>query len=258
MAEVDYEPVQPKSTALDVRAIAAEFLASFLFVLVCCGAATGVAGEDGWIQQVSLTFGLCITGMVYTVWHHSGGQINCAVSIGLMVVGELPVLQGVLNIVAQLLGSLSGAGMLALIVSPEDDKTGGLGTNTVGKGEPWQALIGEILMTFMLMYVVLETAVNYEAQANAVMAPVAIGFTVYLAHSLLIPIDGCSINPTRSFGPPVVASFRYPEKMELFWKDHWVFWVGPIVGSVLAVGFYKVHQKLPGGTPKEFAPKEFD
>ena len=60
-------------------------------------------------------------------------------------------------------------------------------------------------MVFILMYVVLETAVNKKNKANAALAPVAIGFAVYIGHTMLIPVDGCSLNPTRSFGPALVS-----------------------------------------------------
>ena len=61
-----------------------------------------------------------------------------------------------------------------------------------------QQFLGEAIMVFILMYVVLETAVNKKNKANAALAPVAIGFAVYIGHTMLIPVDGCSLNPTRS------------------------------------------------------------
>merc|ERR1712032_1511957 len=103
---------------------------------------------------------------------------------------------------------------------------------------PWQALVGEIAGIFLLMYVVLETAVNPRSAANSVNAPIAIGFAVYLAHSVLIPIDGCSINPTRSIGSAVVATIRGCEDMEKAWKFMWIAWVGPLAGAALAVAVY--------------------
>jgi len=235
---------------INLRAVMAEFLAMLLFVWICGGAATGVAGTPGWVQQVSLTFGFCIMVLAYTIGHHSGGQINCAVSLGLVVATlcgipgiDLSPVQGAANFVAQMLGSLSGAALIAMCKDTGNDLTGGLATNTVGSSfESWEALIGEILGTFFLMYVVLETAVNPKSKANAVNAPFAIGMAVYLAHSILIPIDGCSINPTRSFGPAVVASIRFSDnsnKITEIWEDHWVFWLGPIIGSLFAVGLYK-------------------
>ena len=46
---------------------------------------------------------------------------------------------------------------------------------------------------------------NKKNKANAALAPVAIGFAVYIGHTMLIPVDGCSLNPTRSFGPALVS-----------------------------------------------------
>jgi len=236
--------------AVNLQAVVTEFIAMLMFVWICGGAATGVAGDAGWVQQVALTFGFCIMVLAYTIGHHSGGQINGAVTLGLCVATRLGIgeicspIQGLANFGAQMLGSICGAALIALVKDTNNDKTGGLATNTVGTSfEPWQALIGEILGTFLLMYVVLETAVNPKAKANIMVAPLAIGMAVYLAHSILIPVDGCSINPTRSFGPAVVASIRFSDdsdKIKKFWEDHWVFWIGPILGSLIAVAVYKI------------------
>merc|ERR1740121_3599236 len=217
----------------------AEFIAMFIFVIVGCGSACGIAKVDGaaWVLQVSLTFGFAITVLAYTIGHYSGGQINCAVTFGLVLAGQVTWQQGVANFAAQLLGSVCGALVLTVMYPKGKDLTDGLGSNGVGEG--WTstgALLGEILMTFLLMYTVLETAVNPLSAANREQACIAIGLAVFLAHSVLVPIDGCSINPTRSIGPALVAKMRYEEANTL--KDMWVFWVGPLVGASLAVGLY--------------------
>lgn len=227
---------------IDPRACLSEFIAMLLFVFISCGSATGVAGTPGWVQQVSLTFGLCITVLAYTIGHRSGGQINCAVTIGLMVAGELELDQGVCNILAQTLGSIVGAALLGYVKPEDADLTGGLGANVLAPGADGtdiaSALVGEIICTFFLVYVVLETAVSPLSANNRRLAPLAIGFAVYLAHSIMIPIDGCSINPTRSFGPALITAMR--SESGAVWKHHWIFWVGPIVGSLLAVVWYKI------------------
>merc|ERR1712084_121807 len=109
----------------------------------------------------------------------------------------------------------------------------------------YQAFIGEVLGTFFLMFTVLQTAVSEKSKGNRMMAAVAIGFCVYLAHSILIPIDGCSINPTRSFGPAAIQSIRYADDQNVIskiWHHMWIFWVAPLLGSALAVGLYKLMQ----------------
>mmetsp|Transcript_18424 Transcript_18424/g.54751 ORF Transcript_18424/g.54751 Transcript_18424/m.54751 type:complete len:248 (+) Transcript_18424:64-807(+) len=216
-----------------------EFLAQTLFVFICTGSAAGVAGTPGWVLQVALTFGLCITALAYAIGSKSGGQINGAVTIGLMVAGELDPVQGVANIVCQLCGSMLGSGLLSLIYRKSSDLTGGLGTNHVGPGfSPRQAFLGEAIMTFVLMYVVFETAVNKKNKGNSALAPLAIGFAVFLGHVVLIPIDGCSINPTRTFGPAVVAKSQ--DRGSNPFEDFWVFILGPIAGAVVAAVYYKL------------------
>jgi MIP family channel proteins len=220
--------------AVSAKAAMAEFVAMTLFVIIGCGSAMSVAKESGWILQVALTFGLAITSLAYSVGHYSGGQINCAVTLGLVVAGKLSMAQGIANFVAQMLGSVCGALILKGMFPEDKDKTGGLATNAVSEGwTQMHALVGEIAMTFLLMFVVMETAVNPASKANRELACVAIGFAVFLAHSVLISIDGCSINPTRTFGPALVRSMTYKNGEGAF-SDHWVFWAGPLVGAAAA------------------------
>jgi len=231
-------------------AMLAEYVAMTLFVVIGCGSAMSIAKEPGsaWILQVSLSFGFAISSLAYAVASYSGGQINCAVTLGLMLVQKIGVVQGILNVFAQLCGSVTGAYILTAIFPRDMDKTGGLGCNKIAEGfSPANAFVGEAMMTFLLMFVVLETAVNPNSEENRALACLAIGFAVFLAHTVLIPIDGCSINPTRSFGPAFVvqqlSAAEAPDrtgraiKVDAF-KDMHVFWAGPCVGSTLAAIAY--------------------
>jgi len=227
----------------DIRACAAEGLAMMLFVIIGCGTAMSVAKESGWLLQVSLAFGLAITSLAYTVGNYSGGQINSAVTIGLVVMGHTSVMQGIGNIVFQVLGSIAGALFLVGMYQGEDaDKTGGLGTNAVQeKYSKLGAFLGEFAMTFLLMFVVLQTAVNPSTSDNRVNACLAIGFAVFLAHCVLIPIDGCSINPPRTLGPALVSKIFYRgkeyESLAPF-SDMWIFILAPTLGACAASGVY--------------------
>jgi MIP family channel proteins len=212
-----------------------------------------VAGEGNWQLQVSLAFGLAITTLAYAIGHYSGGQINCAVTLGLCIHGSCSWAQGALNFLAQMCGSVLGALILYVIFGQANDKTGGLGSNGVQKGySPWGALLAEVVMTFLLVFVVLETATNPATKANVVNAPIAIGFAVFLAHCMLIPVTGCSINPTRSFGPILVNCMFYKKETEEVKEDvseaddtekkmpvlaeQCIFWIGPLLGAAIAPG----------------------
>ena len=80
------------------------------------------------------------------------------------------------------------------------------------------------MLTFILVYVVFATAMDKRGAAGNI-APLAIGFAVLIDHLVGVPLTGASMNPARSFGPALVAGE---------WDDHWVFWVGPLVGGALA------------------------
>lgn len=233
-----------------IRKGLAEFVAMTLFVFIGCGSAMTLHPKEAKdatlpakIFHVSLVFGFAITALAYSIGHYSGGQINCAVSFGLVVSGHLSITQALVNTTAQLLGSICGSLLTLIMVSPEVDKTGGLGTNAVNTSEYslGQALLGEIVGTFLLVFVVHETAISPETSSNRALACLAIGIAVFLAHSVLIPIDGCSINPARSFGPMIVRAVRRSKQGDFTYvTHHWIFWLGPMLGAFFAGYSYKV------------------
>merc|ERR1711990_240941 len=105
------------------------------------------------------------------------------------------------------------------------------------------ALCGEIFGTFLWCFVVYETAVSAKSEQNRALACLAIGFAVFLAHLILLPIDGCSINPTRSFGPAIIGYIRSTmddtcseAACQQGLEDLWIMWLGPLLGAALAAG----------------------
>jgi len=226
---------------VNLKAVAAEYLAMTLFVIIGCGSAMGVAKEPGWTLQVALSFGFAITVLGYSIGHLSGGHINCAVTFGLYMAGQVEWFQGICIFLAQLMGSVTGASVLLCIFPQDQDRTESLGSNKITEGfSAGQVLLGEGIMTFLLVFVVLETAVNPATAAQRVLACLAIGLAVFLAHSVLLPVDGCSINPTRSFGPALIACCR-KNSSDVF-QDMWVFWLGPLAGASLAAFAYRLLQ----------------
>jgi len=214
-----------------------EFIAMALFVFFGCFPAMANNAEDGvmaWRLYVAFAFGMSIMVLVYATAHTSGGQINSAVTLSLVVGGKLDWVQGLGNAFAQFVGAILGAGLVEAALPIQT----GLGANAVSSDySSGQAFIGEFMGTLLLCIVVFQTAVDNKAitrsgeTTNPLAAPIAIGFAVFLAHLALLPVTGCSINPPRSFGPALVATIAG----EKGWMDdYWIFFVAPHMAAVVA------------------------
>ena len=189
--------------------------------------------NGSWGITVAFAFGLAITVLAFATGHISGGQLNPAVTFALACVGSLPVGQAVANTISQIVGAILGSALLDATIP--DGNEGSLGSNSITPGVGFgNALCGEIVMTGVLVATVLETAVSKGNAVSKLFAPLAIGFAVFCAHAVLLPIDGCSINPARSLGPAIVSGI---------WPGNfWVFVVGPYLGALAAIPFYLFFQ----------------
>ena len=221
---------------IDFTAAAAELVGMTFFIIFSCGVAvTNGADDPSKRLMVAFAFGMSIMVLVYAVNHHSGGQLNCAVTFSLVLGGRVTIIQGIANLAAQILGSMLGASVLWGMVPCSEDLTTNLGSNTINReyGDG-NALFAEFVATSLLCFVVWETAVSpFSTVGNN--AAIAIGFAVFLAHLLLLPIDGTSINPTRSFGPAVISYLRdCPNRQGHPIDDLWVMTVGPLAGGAFA------------------------
>ena len=218
----------------------AEYIGTFALVFFGAGAilmtadSTGAAGSLVTVALAhGLVLGIFITGTMYI----SGGQLNPAVSIGLMAIGKQTPAKTAAFVVSQLAAGACAAGMLVFVFTPEiantwDDLTK-TGTNvgaTMGQfthdGNVAGVLVLEALQTFALMFVILTTAVD--ARTHKV-GGLCIGFAVAVCILAFGPMTGSSMNPARTFGPALYGH----------WDMHWAYWVGPITGAVLAAGVYK-------------------
>jgi len=92
-----------------------------------------------------------------------------------------------------------------------------------------QGLFIEMFLTAQLIITILMLAV--EKTKATYLAPVGIGMALFIAHLAGVYYTGASLNPARSFGP-AVASKHFDEY-------HWIYWVGPLLGAIVATGFYK-------------------
>lgn len=205
-------------------ALIAEFLGTFGLVYAGTGAIitnelTGALGHVG----VALTFGVTLMVMVYAFGHVSGAHVNPAVTIGLAAAGDFPWARVPGYVAAQLLGAVAAS----VVHRATFGTVARLGA-TLPAGEPGQALVLEFVMTFLLVTAVTASAVD--ARAVKGFAGIAIGGTVLFDALFGGPVSGASMNPARSFGPALVAGA---------WALHWIYWVAPLAGGVVAAVLYR-------------------
>uniref|UniRef100_T1JBJ7 Aquaporin n=1 Tax=Strigamia maritima TaxID=126957 RepID=T1JBJ7_STRMM len=207
------------------KSLAAEFVGTLFLVLVGCGSCIGWNATD--LVQISLAFGVTVAIMVQCICHISGGHINPAVSIGLLVARKISVLRCVLYIVCQCGGAIIGALLLKAFTPAALRKS--LGATMVNaKISSVEAFGVEFLITFVLVFTVFAVCDPLRKDVKG-SAPLAIGLSVATCHLFAIPYTGAGMNPARSFGPAVIMNI---------WADHWVYWTGPILGGIVAAGFY--------------------
>lgn len=217
------------------KAAAAEFVGAFTLVVAGVGAivSTQNLADGGNLVAVALAHGLAIGVMVAALGHISGGHFNPAVSIGMLATGQINVPRAAYYLVAQVLGGVAGAGILTFIFPA----LGELGRNNPGVnlGVPvlgpdislTGGLLMEAVMTFFLVLVIFGTAVDPRG-AKAV-APLAIGLTITIDILAGGRLTGAAMNPARSIGPALVQQD---------FTNWWVYWVGPIVGGLIAAFAY--------------------
>ncbi|XP_050392032.1 aquaporin-8 isoform X2 [Patella vulgata] len=182
---------------------------------------------------VALAHGLTIAILVAVTGPISGGHINPAVTFAMVLLREMKPVLAAGYFVCQIIGALLGAAFTRAVIGDVKYKQIGGGAHTLGEGvEPGQGILCEILLTTVLILVILHVAVDPKTQNP--LAPLAIGFAVTVDILAGISVTGASMNPARSFGPAVVISV-----LKSFWDYHYIYWVGPFLGSVLAAFIYK-------------------
>ncbi|XP_067871756.1 aquaporin-1-like [Heterodontus francisci] len=211
------------------RAVLAEFLGMTIFIFLSTGSATKwtASGFPADMVQIALTFGLAIATLAQSIGHISGAHLNPAVTLGLLVGCQISILRALMYIVSQMLGAVAASAIL-LGVTPKS-RNGTLGVNALGDGvTPVQGLGVEIIITFQLVLCVFATTDKHRTDLSG-SGPLAIGLSVAIGHLMAIGFTGCGMNPARSFGPAVITGN---------FKDHWLYWVGPIIGGVAAALLY--------------------
>lgn len=199
----------------------AELVGTFTLVFVGTGAiiTNDISGGTVTHVGISLTFGLIVLAMIYTVGEVSGAHLNPAVTLGFWMAGRFRSGLVAPYIVSQFTGALL-ASFFLLSVFPQHSTLGA----TSPAGSAMQAFLLELVLTWILMFVIL--GVSTEAKEKGIIAGVAVGAVIALEALFAGPISGASMNPARSLGPAVVS--RHLEHL-------WIYIAAPVIGALLAI-----------------------
>ena len=225
-----------------IRKFTAEFIGTFVLVLVACGTAivTGCGTPEGGIAAYFATaaaFGLVIVAMAYSIGNISGCHINPAVSIAMLVSRKMSAADFVCYVIAQVLGAIAGAAMLGVIFGFDC----GFGANLADPEKLGGGFLVEVVLTFIFVLTILGVT---SRESFSKVAGLVIGGALTLVHLLGIGITGTSVNPARSLGPAIFAG---GENL----KQIWIFILAPLAGGVLAALIWMfLDQKSPEARKK--------
>ncbi|XP_043702193.1 probable aquaporin PIP2-5 isoform X1 [Telopea speciosissima] len=229
------------------RALIAEFVASVLFLYIGTLTIIGYKNQSDptntsdpcngvGLLGVAWAFGGMIFVLVYCIAGISGGHINPAVTFGMFLARKMSLIRALSYMVAQCLGCICGVGLAKGFQTAYFDRYGG-GANLVAPGYTKGTALGaEIIGTFVLVYTIFAATDPKRSARDShvpVLAPLPIGFAVFVISLATIPIDGTGINPARSFGAAVIYN------NDKVWDEHWIFWVGPFVGAGIAAFYHQ-------------------
>ncbi|HVZ56220.1 MAG TPA: aquaporin [Chitinophagaceae bacterium] len=204
-----------------MKAYTSEFLGTFC--LVFCGTGAIVIDETHahavTHTGVALSFGLIVMAMIYSFSETSGAHINPAVTLALGAAGQFPRRQILPYLVSQLAGALLASGVLHALF-PGSATLGA----TLPHGSPWQSLILEFFLTYLLMLVILRVSAG--PASIRPLAGIVIGGVVLLEAQFAGPVSGASMNPARSLAPALVSGHL---------EYSWIYLLAPISGALAAV-----------------------
>jgi MIP family channel proteins len=210
--------------------LVAELVGTFFLVFAGVGAIVSETYRNGTVGflGIALAHGVALAIGISATMNVSGGHLNPAVSLGLLSVGRINVKTALLYVVSQLVGATLAvyavkglypamAGQMAVLGAPR------LAYDVTAL----QGIVVEAIMTFLLAFAVMGTAVDPRAPK---IGGFGIGLTVFFDILAGGQITGAAMNPARAFGPMLIS---------WQWTGAAIYWIGPILGSIVAMQLYE-------------------
>ncbi|HUR95757.1 MAG TPA: aquaporin [Gemmatimonadales bacterium] len=218
-----------------LRRSLAELLGTFALIFIGVGSVASKYYPDAnyGILGIAVAHAIVLSVMITATMAVSGGHLNPAVTIGLLVARRTTAKTAVAYIVAQLAGGVLGALAVKAIFPVGVTRSISLGTPSIaGNVQLSQAIGLEAILTFFLVSAVFGTCVNSEAPKVG-----GFGVGLVLLFDIIVggPVTGAAMNPARAFGPALVSGQ---------WVAHIVYWIGPILGAIVAALLWE-HVLLP-------------
>ncbi|KAF2018246.1 aquaporin-like protein [Aaosphaeria arxii CBS 175.79] len=228
-------------------AAAAEFAGTFMFLFFAFGgtqvantsataADPATSGQQGGsitqqpntsvLLYIALSFGFSLMINVWVFFRVSGGLFNPAVTLGLYLIGSITPIRASLCFLSQMLAGMCAAAVVSAILPGPLSVSTTLGSGTTAA----RGVFLEMFLTALLVFTIFMLAA--EKHKATYLAPIGIGLALFVAELMGVFYTGGSLNPARSFGP-CVATRRFP-------GYHYIYWFGPLMGTLLAWGMYKI------------------
>jgi len=204
----------------------AEFIGTFALVFCGTGAVTINEITNGAVTNIgiAISFGLIVMAMIYSIGDISGAHMNPAVTIGFAINKSFKWKEVIPYIISQAAGAFAASYLLKFLF-PASVFLG----STLPLGESSQSFILETVLTFFLMFVILQVATGSKEQG--MFAGLAIGSVVLLEAMFAGPVSGASMNPIRSLAPAIASNHL---------EHLWIYLTAPIAGATIAVMVYRI------------------
>ncbi|EFA76109.1 aquaporin [Heterostelium album PN500] len=218
------------------KGVIAEFLGTMFLVFYAAGSvmtAFYVTGGDSAarILLISTIQGFALAALIWSISGISGCNLNPAVSVANMLSGRVGLINAIAYIAAQVVGSIAGAAIIKGCIPWRF--TQALGNTRLGPGVgSGNGFLFEMITTSFLCMIVLGTSIFniWDRKLNRI-APFAIGMALFAGVAVALPFTGGALNPVRALGPSIVGGT---------WYNHWIYWLGPMVGALMAAFIFRV------------------